>query len=124
MRMAETRKPDIYFRENGQIDITSRVSKTLGLHPGDAINVWNAGGEYYLYVTERNVKGKFRGVCRKVNFGSNFLRANFYDLAKKIIALCGKREAHLPVGSAVEVDNIGTALPLITRNNLYDEQRH
>lgn len=68
MRMAETRKPDIYFRENGQIDITSRVSKTLGLHPGDAINVWNAGGEYYLYVAERNVKGKFRGVCRKVNF--------------------------------------------------------
>ncbi len=67
------------------------------------------------------MKGKFRGVCRKVNFGSNFLRANFYDLAKKISVLCGKREAHLPVGSAVEMDNIGTALPLITRNNLYDE---
>ena len=49
------------------------------------------------------------------------MKQEFYDLAKKIIVLCGKREAHLPVGSAVEVDNIGTALPLITRNNLYDE---
>lgn len=66
MMMAKARRPDIYFHENGQIDITARVSNALALQDGDAVNVWHAGGEYYLYVTERNVKGKYRGVCRRL----------------------------------------------------------
>ncbi len=121
MIMAKSRRPDIYFHANGQIDITARVSAALDLHCGDAINVWHAGGEYYLYVAERNVSGKYRGVCRKVNNKSRYFRANFYDLASAIIDVCGKEEASLPVGEPVYIENIGTALPLITRNNLYEK---
>ncbi len=121
MMMAKARRPDIYFHRNGQIDITARVSNALDLQCGDAINIWHASGEYYLYVTERNVKGKYRGVCRKVNRKSRYFRANFYDLAKSIIEVCGKQEAYLPVGEPVEIENIGVAIPIITRNNLYED---
>lgn len=122
MKMTNGRKPDIYFRRNGQIDITAKVSRILDIGVGDAINVWHAGGEYYLYVAERNARGSWRGVCREVNNRSHYFRANFNELAKQIIEASGKEEAHLPVGMPIEMENLGTVLPLITRNNLYEDK--
>lgn len=116
------KKPDIYFHSNGQIDITARITKLLEINEGDSINVWSSGNEYYLYVANRNPIGNEKGVCRKTNKGSNFLRANFIELARNIISVCGKKEAYLPIGELVFVNPIGKAVTLITRNNLYEER--
>lgn len=123
MQIINQRKPDIYFHFNGQIDITAKVSKALDLQPGDTINVWEAGGEHYLYVSARSVAGNVAGVCRKVNDRSRFLRTNFKGLTDKINEICNADESHLPVGEAVEIENVGKALTLITRNNLYAQRR-
>lgn len=122
MKLIEnTRKPDIYFRKNGQIDITSEISKALNLKAGDAINIWHSGGEYYLYKDSHDMKFRRCGICREVNKGSNFFRVNFAGLARKMIEVSGKEEAYLKAGEVIRLENIGTAVTLITKNNLYDK---
>lgn len=113
------RRPDIIFRPSGRIDITARVTSLLSIEPGDAINVWKEEDEYYLYVSRRLADAHSRAICRRVNKGSNFLRAWSAQLASAIIQISGKKEAHLTVGEPVELPVFGKALPLITRNNLY-----
>lgn len=121
MRMVNCIKPDIIFRPNGQIDITARVTRLLHLQSGDAINVWHAGGEYYLYVPGRDVRGKMRGVVYSPSHCS-YLRTNFAELARGIIRVCGSHEARLRIGEPTNVHPIGIAVPLITRNNLYNAE--
>lgn len=64
-----SRKPDISFYRSGRIDITSQLSKRLGLEAGDVIGVCFDGMEYYLYVMakKQNIVGRHEAVCRATN---------------------------------------------------------
>lgn len=117
--MSNHRRPDIIFHPSGRIDITARVTTLLSLQAGDAINIWKEEDEYYLYVARRSADANTRAICRQVNKGSNFLRAWSAPLASAIIQISGKKEAHLIVGEPVQLPLFGMAIPLITRNNLY-----
>lgn len=121
MNLASNIKPDIYFRRNGQIDISARVARMLSLSAGDAINVWHVGGEYYLYVSGRGARGKLRGVVYPTVKHRSTFRTSFKELTRAIIDACGAEEAHLRIGEAVDIRPIGLAVPLITRNNLYHD---
>lgn len=66
-----TRRPDITFRADGRIDITSRIAKVLDLAPGDVIDVAEVfDGEFCLYVRHRAcVCGRHEGRCYPVMKG-------------------------------------------------------
>lgn len=115
------RMPDIYFRHNGQIDITVSVVKSLDIKEGDTINVWKNDDEYYLYAihNDNSVPGRRKAICRPTKKGTNFMRANCKQLTDYITSLTNAREAHLFVGQLVELEPIGKALPLIVSNNKY-----
>lgn len=63
-----TRRPDISFRPDGCIDITSRIVRLLRLSPGDVIDVAEIyPGEYCLYVRHNDmVYGRHEGRCYPV----------------------------------------------------------
>lgn len=119
--LGNSRKPDIYFRRGGRIDITAKVSEALDLQPGDIIDIWNEHEEYFLYVLHRadNIRGNHIAVCQQVNPRNRYIRVYCIKLCNFMRSLCGGNEVHLPVGESVQLPNIGTAIPLITRNNLY-----
>lgn len=112
-------RADVKFSSNGRIDITAKVTSILSLKPGDAINIWEEDGEYYLYVKKRNADGKFMAICKENKKGSKYIRVWCKPLAEAVIKITGGDEAHLMVGEPAWIENLGKALPLITRNNLY-----
>lgn len=112
-------RADIKFLPNGRIDITAKVTGILSLCPGDAINIWEEDGEYYLYVARRNADKKFFARCQENRKGSKYVRVWCKQLSQAVIEISGNKEAHLMVGEPVNLNNLGIAIPLITRNNLY-----
>ena len=63
--LGNSRKPDITFYSSGRIDITSRLSKRLGIESGDVIDILFDGYEFYLYVREKGstIIGKHEAQC-------------------------------------------------------------
>lgn len=112
-------KPDIRFRKNGMIDISSRITNILGIQKGDAINIYSEGHETYLFISAKQPAIKsYRGICYPPVKNGRFMRAYWVELARKIITESGAEEAHYRVGEPVE--RMGkTMLPIITRINLY-----
>lgn len=51
--LTHQRRPDLTLHPGGRIDIAARVTRLLGLRPGDAIDVATENGEFYLYVRHR-----------------------------------------------------------------------
>ena len=115
-----TRKPDIYFRKSGQIDITARVTEDLGLSPGDSLDIWQEGGEYYLYARKNPDSRGRKAVCRPSNKRGRFMRAHSKTLTDYVTRLTGTPEAYLLVGSLTVVNNT-SALPLLIKSNTYDQ---
>ena len=120
--LGNTRRHDITFNSDGRIEISSRVSKTLGLQPGDVIDIAldETGREVYLYVKHRHdrLAGRHKAQCYKTNSRScNSLRAHSVEICRQVLDLNGysAQQARLPVGDPVEIPCIGTALPLIIR---------
>lgn len=124
--LEQTRKPDIYFHANGKIDITSSITRTLGIEAGDVIDISVYGGEYYIYVRHKaaTLIGKHKAICRPANKGNHFMRCYCRQLTSFINDVCGARESHLYVGEKTDIAGLGIALPLITRNNLYNEKEY
>lgn len=113
--LGRTRRPDITFHHNGKVDITSRVSRLLGIESGDVIDIATDGMEYYLFVKhkradiigrhEGQVYATYRGKCR-----------NFRTYSKRLCeAMMSKKSmvARLPVGE-VEFKDGKKMLPIIT----------
>lgn len=115
-----TRKPDIYFRSSGQIDITVRVTEDLGLLPGDSLDIWQEGEEYYLYARKNVDPRRRKAVCRPANKRNRFMRAHSRQLTDYVSRLTGTPESYLLVGSLTKINNT-SALPLLIKSNTYDK---
>lgn len=118
--LGNTRRADITFHPRGNIDITARVSKLLGLAVGDVIDICIEAGEFYLYVKHRaeSAAGRHEATLyptsRKVKRCNN-LRCHSRRLCKAMQEACNATGIlRLPVGELVNLR--GTeALPIITR---------
>lgn len=117
------RSIDIYFRSNGFIDISVSTAKALDLQVGDVINIVRSEHEVYLYVAHRAVK--FFRYPHKV-YRPNKTRGSFRcfnrDITAAINFLTASPESWLFVGEPLQVDGLGTCLPLITSNNQYPKR--
>lgn len=116
--LGNTRRADITFHRGGQIDITARVSKALGLQVGDVIDIVTGNGECYLRVKHRavSVVGRHEAqvypTSRAVRHCNN-MRCHSKRLCAAVLEMCGADDvARLHTG---DVTNIG--LLLITRIN-------
>lgn len=122
--LGNSRLPDVCFRMDGRISITAKVVSLLGIEEGDVIDIWSEDEEQLLYVLRHNgdASGRHTAVCKCTNKKRKFMRVWCVKLCRHILSLTGgRKEAHLYVGELVSHPRIGKALPLITRNNLYNE---
>lgn len=121
--IGNTRRPDITFYRNGRIDITSYVSRILCLKDGDVIDIGCKDKEFYLFVRCRkdDVIGRHEGRCFASKRGSNNLRLHSRRICDAILTECNATTiAKLAVGEPIEMEDVGLAVPLITRKNLYE----
>lgn len=109
--LGNSRKPDITFYRFGRIDITSRLSKRLGIEAGDVIDILYDGMEFYVYVKEkgRALVGKHEGQCwptspRCTRYCHNF-RAYSRRLCERIISVAGTgSKARILAGGEITFD--------------------
>lgn len=118
--LGNTRRADITFHQRGNIDITARVTKLLGLQVGDVIDIYIEGSEFYLYVKHRagTTAGRHEAMLyptsRKVKQCHN-LRCHSRRLCQALQEACNTTDVlRLPVGEPVNLRGT-TALPIITR---------
>lgn len=118
--LGNTRRTDITFHQKGNIDITARVAKLLGLQIGDVIDIYIEGSEFYLYVKHRagTVAGRHEATLyptsRRVKKCHNF-RCHSVRLCQAMMSACKTQEIlRLPVGEPFNLRGT-TALPIITR---------
>lgn len=120
--LGNSRRPDIKFFRSGKIDISSSIARQLRLERGDTLDIVTHRGEYYLVVRCRSSRaiGRNEATCIPTNSSkscSNF-RAYSKTLCSAILSETGGDEARLPGGESQVIEPYGTAIPLITRNNL------
>lgn len=117
--VGNSRKSDLTFRHDGQIDIRARVSKELHLHAGDVIDIAMGEGfdhECYLYVRRRGaqVTGRHEGLCRAVNGpGSLYLRANSKQLTRFVLQRMGEEKQARVACGEVRDTPLGPAIVMI-----------
>lgn len=119
--LGNTRKPDITFYDNGRIDISSRVSKSLGLKQGDVIDVMDCGLEYYLYVKLHGpTVGKHEAQCYPTKRGGHHFRAYSFRLCQEMIKASGAslHKIQLCAGESCAVNDIGDVVPIIYKHIL------
>lgn len=119
--LGNTRRPDISFHQNGRIDITAPITKSLNIGRGDVIDVDYRNGEYLFYVRLRSNEaiGRHEAQCYPTKEGSHNLRANSKRLCRAMLAASNAvKEAKLLIGEVVEFPPFGQAISLITRNNI------
>jgi len=124
--LGNTRRHDIAFNADGRIEISARVSKALGIEPGDVIDIAEdeRTREFYIYVKHKagRVSGKHKAVCRATSRRvrkCHSLRAHSVEICRQVLDLCGfsVTQAKLPVGEPEEIPCVGPALPVIIRFN-------
>lgn len=118
--LGNTRKADITFSRNGRINISSRVSKSLGLINGDIIDIMEDQNETYLYVKHRlPVIGRHEGKVFCSNKSGHYFVASSITLCRYILTKCKASEkVSLCCGSPITLSSFGIALPIITKNIL------
>lgn len=119
--LGNTRKPDLVFYKSGRIDIMARVSRMIGLEPGDVIDLAPMGSEVYLYVAHKgaNVIGRHEAVCRSTKGKSCNMRCHSKRLSEFVLERHpGKEMVRLPVGAPIHHQQLGTALPVIIKRAL------
>jgi hypothetical protein len=126
-----TRKADITFHGNGRIDITSAVSVSLGLAVGDVIDICTNGyGQYFLVVAHKgnSIIGKYQAKVYATKKGKRHnrnLRAYSVRLCRAMMRLHGdgSRDVAFAVSEPMPNDTYGLVLPIITRLNLYKDDK-
>ena len=115
--LGNTRKVDITFHRGGRINISARVSKSLGLAHGDIVDIMEGQGETYLYVKHRApVVGKHEGMVFRSNKNGHHYVASSITLCRYILSRCGGGDkVRLCCGTPVELQHYGTALPIIIK---------
>ena len=101
--ITNTRQGDITFHADGRIDITAHVAGTLHLQRGDVLNI----------ATTDDTPAA--GACKPAKGNGHYFRLHSKRLACHILETCQKQQrVTLCVGCPTHIDNLGTALPLIT----------
>jgi anaerobic selenocysteine-containing dehydrogenase len=126
--LGNTRKPDIAFYRDGHINITARIAKSLHIQEGDVVDIMKQDRELYLYVKmkSRDVVGQHTGRCRSTtpHKGYRNFRTNCKRLCDAIFGICGDSNiVQLAAGECIDIPDIGLAVPLITRINLYKDDK-
>lgn len=116
------RNPDIKFFKDGKIYITSRVSKSIGLESGDAIDVVFDKGKYYLYVSRKKAPQGYVARCYKTKATGRFMRCNSKEISAGILkAAQATEKAFLLVGRAELLPEAGRfGVTINVNNNLYE----
>ena len=116
------RHPDITFFRSGRIDISSRVSRILGIEAGDVIDVAITKSDYYLYVRAKGgtLLGRYEAQCYPTNKGPrrNYFRTYCRKITDLILSVSGGDKAQIIGGQVCEFDNIGKAIIIIPSFNL------
>ena len=118
-----TRRHDVQFRADGQINLSAYVTHALSLSPGDVIDIAyeqvEGVNEYYLYVQHRveETRGRHLGACRQVNDnGLGYLRVNNVRLSRFVLKEChAENRLQARVGEVVHHPELGICLTLILR---------
>lgn len=118
--LGKTRKADISFHRSGRINISARVSKSLGLTHGDVVDIMEDQGEIYLYVKHRAlVVGRHEGRVFRSNKSGHHYVASSITLCRYIMSRCGGGDkVRLCCGTPVELQHYGTAFPIIIKYNI------
>lgn len=122
--LGNTRKKDITFRRDGQINISARVASALGLENGDVIDVLRDRMEYYLYVKiKAPTVGKHEASCFRSKKNCNFFRAWSKKLCSAMIEASGVSDPNLKkidliVGEPTSLEHIGSVVPIIYKHVL------
>lgn len=120
----DCRRADILFHGSGRIDITAGVAVSLGLAEGDVIGLAEQGGECYLYRRfTADAPGRYKGRLHRTNKGSRYLRTWSGELCRHIGLITGCDESYLMCGEPVLLPELGKVLPVITRLNLYSNDK-
>lgn len=115
--VGKSRKCDLSFYKSGRIDISASISKTLGLHGGEVIDILcDKEKGLFLYVKVRNPNGKHKACVYRSNRHGCCFRANCRTITDAVLQECVVDDvARLAVGTPIINDQYGTMLPLITR---------
>ena len=121
-----TRRPDLVVRRDGFIEIRARIVKQLAMREGDVIDVMVNKGEFLLFVRLQNedAVGNHGGRVRsshKCRYFSHNFRTWSKRLAEAIIEAAGwtgDKPLRLAAGECVAMEEIGLAVPLITKRPL------
>lgn len=118
--LGNTRKADITFHAGGRINISARVSKSLGLAHGDVIDIMEHDEEIYLYIKHKApVVGRHEGMvfCSKKN--GHHCVASSRRLCQYVMRHHqSKDKLRLCCGTPTKLPHYGTALPIIINNIL------
>ena len=120
---SSTRRSDVQFRADGQINLSAHVTQSLSLCPGDVIDIAvdeNDGvEEYYLYAAHRrsDVRGRHIGACRSVNKGgTRYLRVNNVRLCRYVLDRCRATECvRVRAGEVMNHAVLGLCMVLVLR---------
>jgi len=122
--VGNSRRADLTFRRNGQIDISAHVAKLLNLQNGDVVDVIQSYDETFLSVVQRSgdILGRHEGTCCQSNPHGKHFRTYSKKICKYIFDLCGCDDQNLvalPIGEKRDILGVGTVLHIITKNILF-----
>ena len=113
-----TRKHDVVFHRNGQIDLGKRIVHELDLHAGDIIDILYGDREHYLYCKRRHtdITGTHHAQCHPAHRG-RALRVFSVQLTNHVFSIFNtpqQQTIRLATGALTKTDS-GQALPLILK---------
>jgi hypothetical protein len=114
--LGSTRMPDITLHRDGHIDISAGVAHTLGIIPGDTLDIATDGTEYYLYISGHSQIGRHTARCYPSNRKGHHYRLHSRRLVKFLSELLNihDRSHQLYVGAVTEY-HARKLLPIILR---------
>lgn len=119
-------KTDIRFTSaRGEIEISAKLARMLGLEAGDIIGLHSSDEELYIYKLAPKAQNlSARGRCMSTGRGNRFLRVQWAEASRAIIAAdaTAKAEARYRVGQPIQSPDGKTMVPIITRINYAAER--
>lgn len=123
--LGRTRRHDLRFCRNGRIDISSRVSRALGLRNGDVIDILHdvRTDDCWLYrAAHAGEHSRHEAQVlnpQRAHIG-HAMRAHSVRLCRAVLALAkfSGDVLRIPAGTELETVEGHDALPIIIRNNL------
>lgn len=112
--LVNTRRSDVTFKATGQIDISARTARMIGINSGDVLGVMSDGTEYYLYIAIRQALGRHKAQCHQTNKRGQHYRAYSKELCELMLKEndC-ENQLSVAAGEVIEIEG-RQVLTLIT----------